>query len=98
MSTDDTIKLTAVARTPEAITESTEEAEREALLDALDEHAERIRELAGTRDTAGTRERVHGAIADLQQLDAHLAQADRDAREAETAEAFADWATGGEDR
>lgn len=78
MSIDDTADLSMVhAVTPAQITETTEAATLKALLDAVEEHAKRIRKLVRTRDRAGTHERIHGAIADLQQLDAHLADAER---------------------
>lgn len=75
---DDTTELSTVRdTTPAQITETTEAATLKALLDAVDEHAKRIRKLVGTRDRSGTHERIHGAIADLQQLDAHLADTER---------------------
>jgi hypothetical protein len=63
------------------------------ILDAVDKHAAEIRRLAATTAAKATRERVRAAIADLQQLDAHLSEGDAAKREAETATAFNDWAT-----
>ncbi|GAB3656663.1 hypothetical protein [Glycomyces tarimensis] len=96
---EDTTELRIVrAAAPAQLAETSHDADRAALLDTLDQHTTRIRELAATNDTDGTRERIHGAIAALQQLDANVAEANRAKRDKETAKAFNDWATGGEQR
>lgn len=99
---DKTTELPILARTPKAITESTEEAEAEALVADLRSRVRGVRNLAPSRANeearAALREELARMVATAQQLDAHLVDAERIAREKETAEAFADWANGGEDR
>jgi len=69
-----------------------------ALLAAVETHPKEIRRLAATPAVEATRERVRFAIADLQQLDAHLAEAEGVKHDAAHSRFFQDWATapGGE--
>lgn len=102
MSIDDTADLRTVTTEPPAITASSEESEAEALVAELASRMAGVRSLAPSRANeeahAALREELARMVATAQQLDAHLVEADRAAREKATAAAFADWATapGGE--
>lgn len=101
---DDTTELRTVATEQAAITASSEESEAEALVSELSSRLAGVRTLAPSRADVDARvalrEELARMVATAQQLDAHLAEAERVAREAETADAFTDWATapGGECR
>jgi hypothetical protein len=100
---DDTTLLRFVAATPAQITETSEETEAAALVADLSDHLAGILRLIGSRADAGARAALHEEIvrlvADAQQLDAHLAEADRITDAGHDA-AFADWLTapGGDQR
>jgi len=85
---DDTMQFTAVAAAPLAVTASSEESEAEALVAELSARLQGVRVLAPSRadDTAraALREELSRMVATAQQLDAHLAEGVRSARDAET--------------
>jgi hypothetical protein len=96
---DRTVELSIVrSAAPVPIAPAPADATLAALLAAVDTHPKEIRRLAATPAVAATRERVQFAIADLQQLDAHLAEAEGVKRDASQSKFFQDWATapGGE--
>lgn len=91
---DDTTQLKFVAPAPLAVTASTEAA---ALVADLTDRMAGILRLIGSRADASAREALHEEIvrlvADAQQLDAHLAEADRHAADAAHDGQFTDWLT-----
>jgi len=96
---DRTVELSIVRTVaPVPVATAPADATLTALLAAVDTHPKEIRRLAATPAVEATRERVRFAIADLQQLDAHLAEAEGVKHDAEQARFFQDWATapGGE--
>lgn len=100
---DDTTQLRFIAATPAQITETSEETETAALIADLSDRLAGILRLIGSRADATARDALHEEIvrlvADAQQLDAHLAEADHITTANHDA-AFAGWlnAPGGEQR
>jgi len=97
---DKTAELYRITRTPAPIAADAEEEEAASLLANLIEHTDWvIRLMAGRADAivrAQLQDALRKAIAAAQQLDGHLAEADRAGHDAVTEATFQDWLTGGE--
>lgn len=97
MSIDDTAALPIVQPAPQAIAASSEESETEALVAELSDRLAGVRVLAPSRADkdarTALREEIARMVATAQQLDGHLLEADRPARDAVHDAAFEDWRT-----
>lgn len=90
---DDTTQFAAVQAAPLAVTASSEESEAEALVAELSTRLQGVRVLAPSRADetarAALREELSRMVATALQLDAHLAEAARAARDAAADEVLA---------